>query len=474
MQMLIGRNEEVSKLRMARDSDRSEFIAVYGRRRIGKTYLIRQAYGTFSFEHTGLRKRGTRKQLEEFARSMSHQGWPNCRCPKDWYAAFDMLRELLSGKGEERKIVFLDECPWMDTAKSDFVGALDHFWNGWAAARNDIVLVICGSATSWVIEKIVDDYGGLHNRLTRQIYLRPFSLAECEQMVKAKGLALNREQILEGYMVMGGVPYYWDLLERGRSMVQNIDALFFAEHGELSDEYDHLFMALFRRPEPYIAVIRALGTRKYGMSRDEILKSTGLSSSGTLSKVLKELVQCDFIRTYSEPGKRSRDIIYQLIDNYTLFYFRFIDGRTNLMPDFWSVSHETSAVRVWCALAFERVALQHVSAIKHKLGISGVITNVYGWRFASDADDREGAQIDLVIERNDRVVNLCEVKFTEAPFEITDAYDRRLRIKRETYVNETGTRSSVHLTMVSAHGLKDNANAHDVQSVVTLDDLFAV
>ena len=360
----------------------------------------------------------------------------------------------------------------MDTAKSDFVGALDHFWNGWASARTDIVLVICGSATSWVIEKIVDDYGGLHNRLTRQVYLRPFTLAECEEMARSKGIVMNRDQLLEGYMIMGGVPYYWDLLQKGLSLAQNIDMLFFAEHGELADEFDHLFVALFRKPEPYIAVIRALAMRRRGLSRDEIIKTAALTGNGMLTKVLKELAQCDFIRTYCEPGKKSRDRIYQLIDNYTLFYFRFIDGKANLMPNFWTVSRGTQTVRIWCGLAFERVALQHVEAIKRKLGISGVITSVYGWRFRADDEGGDGAQIDLVLERNDQVVNLCEMKHTTAPFEITDEYDRRLMIKREVYRKETGTTCAIHLTMVSAHGLKENANANDVQSVVTQDDLF--
>ena len=360
----------------------------------------------------------------------------------------------------------------MDTPKSDFVGALDHFWNGWASARSDILLIICGSATSWVIEKIIDDYGGLHNRLTRQIYLRPFSLAECEALVRANGHVMNRDQILEGYMVMGGVPYYWDLLRKEISLSQNIDELFFAAHGELSDEFDHLFLALFRKPKLYISVIRALGTKKCGMTRNEIIAATRVKGNGRLSRVLKELAQCDFIRVYSEPGRRKRDLIYQLIDNYVLFYFRFLDGQTNLMPNFWSASQTTQSVRVWCGLAFERVALQHIDAIKRKLGISGVVTRTYGWRFQPEDCDGDGAQIDLVIERNDKVVNLCEMKYTAGPFAISDEYDRRLKVKREVYAEQTGTKDAIHLTMVSAHGLKTNSNAFDIQSVVTLDDLF--
>ena len=466
--MIIGREGELIKLKNASVSGKAEFIAVYGRRRIGKTFLIRQAFGRFAFEHTCIRKRGMVKQLEEFAKSLAAQGYPRCKRPSDWYEAFDFLKELLVGKGEGRKIVFLDECPWMDTPRSDFVGALDHFWNGWASARNDIMLIICGSATSWVIEKIIDDYGGLHHRLTRQIYLRP----ECEALVRANGLVMNRDQILAGYMIMGGVPDYWDLLRKDIGFAQNIDELFFAAHGELSDEFDHLFLALFRKPQLYISVIRALGTEKCGMTRNEIIAATRTKGNGQLSRVLKELEQCDFIRAYAEPGRRKRDLIYQLIDNYVLFYFRFIEGQTNMMPNFWSVSQTTQAVRVWCGLAFERVALQHIDAIKRKLGISGVVTRTYGWRFRDDGKSGEGAQIDLVIERDDKVVNLCEMKYTAGPFTITDAYDRRLKIKREVYEEQTGTKHAIHLTMVSAHGLKSNANASDVQSIVTLDDLF--
>jgi hypothetical protein len=216
--------------------------------------------------------------------------------------------------------------------------------------------------------KIIDDYGGLHNRLTRQVYLRPFSLAECEALVRANGHIMNRDQILEGYMVMGGVPYYWDLLRKDISLAQNIDALFFAPHGELSDEFDHLFLALFRKPALYMSVIRALGTKKCGMTRNEIIAATHTKGNGRLSRILRELAQCDLIRVYAEPGRRKRDLIYQLIDNYVLFYFRFIDGQTNTMPNFWSASQTTQAVRVWCGLAFERVALQHIDAIKRKLG----------------------------------------------------------------------------------------------------------
>ena len=471
--MLIGRERELTDLRMAMDSDKSEFIAVYGRRRVGKTFLIREAYSyTFAFEHTGVKGATQGRQLREFGESLRRFGRQKGK-PRDWHEAFRMLGEVLEGKAPGgKKVVFLDECPWMDTPRSGFLGALDHFWNGWATMRKDIVLVICGSAASWVSSKIDRNVGGLHNRLTRHIYLRPFTLHECDLFAKAKGLVMNRAQTLECYMILGGVPYYWDLLRKDVGLAQNIDRMLFERGGDLHDEYDRLYTALFRKPEHYLRIIRAIGARRMGLTRNEIVKATGLSANGNLTQALKELEQCDFIRSYTVPGKVKQDCIYQLIDNFTLFYFKFIDGERNLSPDFWSVSESSQRVRIWCGLAFERVALQHIAQIKRKLGISGVLTRLYGWRHVAKTQDEEGVQIDLVIERNDRVTNLCEMKYTATPFEITDEYDQRLRTKRETFISETGTANAVHLTLVSANGVKRNANSNDIQSEVTLEDLF--
>jgi len=484
--MLIGRERERADLEELIASDKSEFVAVYGRRRIGKTFLIREVCRyQFAFEHTGLKnttigadgqdvpvRDAMRRQLVEFAVSLRRYGRIKKTIPKDWFAAFHLLEELLSSKPEGRKVVFLDECPWMDTPRSDFLAALDHFWNGWCTMRNDIVLIICGSAASWVVNRIDDDVGGLHNRLSRHVYLRPFTLHECEEFVRVKGVVMSRMQLLECFMILGGVPYYWDLLRRDQGMVQNVDALLFAEGAELRREYDHLYTSLFRNPEPYVAVIRALSRRKCGLRREEIVRAAGVPSNGKLTEMLEVLEQCDFIRAYAAPGKGKHDRVFQLIDNFTLFYFRFIEGRENPPPDFWRTFSGTQEACVWRGLAFERVALQHIAQIKRKLGISGVITRQYAWRHFADGDGDAGAQVDLVIERNDAVTNLCEMKCTAEPFEITDEYDTRLKARRETFLSETGTRNAVHLTLVSANGLKRNANAFDIQSVVTLDDLF--
>ena len=484
--MIIGRERERADLENLMVSDKSEFVAVYGRRRIGKTFLIRETCRyQFAFEHTGLKntlsdenghdvavKDATKRQLSEFAVSLRRHGRVKKSVPKDWFAAFHLLEDLLEEKPEGRKIVFLDECPWMDTPRSDFLAALDHFWNGWCTMRKDILLIICGSAASWVLNKIDNDVGGLHNRLSRHIYLRPFSLHECEEFARAKGVVMNRMQLLECYMILGGVPYYWDLLHSDLGMAQNVDALLFAPGAELRREYGHLYASLFRNPDPYVAIIRALSRKKCGMTRDEVIRQSGVPGNGKLTEMLKVLEQCDFIRAYSVPGNRKKDRVFQLVDNFTLFYFRFIEGEDHPPADYWRTFSATQEASVWRGLAFERVALLHVDQIKRKLGISGVITRQYAWRRRTSDEGDEGAQIDLVIERNDAVTNLCEMKCTSEPFEISDAYDTKLRGRREAFLSETGTKNAVHLTIVSANGLKRNANAFDVQSVVTLDDLF--
>lgn len=486
--MLIGRDNEKIELETALESDKSEFVAVYGRRRVGKTFLIREVCNySFAFEHTGIKSvksedgqtnlsksDGMKYQLAEFAESLRRYGQNKIKRLKSWREAFLKLSELLERKPSGRKIVFLDECPWMDTPRSDFLPALDHFWNGWCTMRKDIVLIICGSAASWVVGQIDGDIGGLHNRLTRHIYLRPFNLGECRRFAEAKGLVMTRTQLLECYMIFGGVAYYWDLLRKDQGLAQNIDRLLFARGGALADEYSHLYRALFRKPEPYMAVVRALGTKKCGMNRDEIIAETGLVGNGKLTEVLRTLEQCDFIRAYSLPNKAKNDRIYQLIDNFTLFYFKFMDGVVNPMPNFWSAAEQTQAVRIWCGHAFERVALQHIDQIKAKLGISGVITRVFGWRYRAADDGDSGTQIDLVIDRDDRVTNLCEVKYRKGEFAIDEKYDLQLQTRRETFIAETGTANAVHLTMITVNGVRRNSYWNDIQSEVTLDDLFAL
>ncbi len=470
---MIGREKEQKLLLETLESDESQFVAVYGRRRVGKTYLIRETFGyNFAFQHTGLQNGSKAEQLKEFKRSLKNAGMKNIPTLSDWSDAFFALWEFLKTLPEGKKVIFIDELPWLDTPKSKMVSALDHFWNAWATTRKDIVLVVCGSATSWIISKIVKNYGGLHNRLTRQIYLEPFTLHECELFAKSKHLGMSRRNILETYMVLGGIPYYWSFLNKGDSQAQSLDKLFFSKNGELVDEYNALYASLFKNPQPYIEVVSALGRKKAGMTRQEIIDAIKKNEGGKLTAILEELEQCDFIRSYQSIGKRKKDTMFQLIDNFTLFYFKFMDGTKTVEKGHWSKVMQKSVYSTWSGLAFERICLQHVEQIKKALGISGVISNVYSWNYRPKNAGEKGVQIDLLIDRDDNVINLCEIKFSKSEYAIDAEYDRELRRKSDIFAQQTETQKGVSIVMITTVGLVKNEWSNDINNQIVMDDLF--
>ena len=472
--MLIARDKERELLKSALEADESQFIAVFGRRRVGKTYLVREALaGNFVFQHTGYANTGTKGQLFAFAASLKECGLQDFDGPSSWLEAFELLKSLIRNSSNERKVVFIDELSWMDSGRSDLMPALEGFWNGWASARKDIVLIVCGSATSWMLSKVVHNKGGLYNRLTAQINLMPFTLAECAEYAASRGIVMNHHQLLECYMVMGGVPYYWSLLCKELSLSQNIDCTFFAENAPLKDEFRYLFRSLFKRPEGYVAIIEALGTRKAGMERGELLEATGLTNSGGFTSKLEELEQCGFIRKYREYGKERKNAIYQLIDNFTLFHYKFLEKRPT-DERYWTNQENTPARNAWTGIAFERVCLQHIGEMKKALGISGVLTDVSSWSCAADPERGiNGSQIDLLIDRKDQVINLCEMKYSTQEYSITKEIDANVRRKVNDLRAVTGTKSAIHVTFVTPYGLALNSYAGNVQSEITADDFFA-
>lgn len=471
--MIIGRKREQKELLKAYESEYSEFVAVTGRRRIGKTFLVRETFDyKFAFQHSGLANQNTRAQLREFRLSLIRCGLKKCRIPVDWSDAFFLLSQLLDQQKDGKKVVFIDELPWMDAPRSNFVSAIEHFWNGYAAARKDILLIICGSATSWIINNVFKDHGGLHNRVTYRINLAPFTLSECEQYAQNRHLGMSRYGVLECYMVMGGVPFYWSMLERGKSVAQNIDALFFSPTGKLHYEYSELYKSLFKNPEPYIKVVEILGTKRIGMAREELINEGGLANNGLLTRVLEDLETCGFIRKYNYQGIKHMTAIYQLIDNYTLFYYKFLHNRAGLDENFWSINLNTPVRNAWEGLAFERVCFEHIRQIKLALGIAGVTTQIYSWRAKDDPVYGDGAQIDMVIDRADQIVDLCEMKFSTAEYAIEKSDDESLRHKARRFSEAQKGYKAVHTILITPFGIKRNMYQHSVQNVVTAEDLF--
>ena len=477
---LVGRKDEIKQLEWDLSKSESQFVAIYGRRRIGKTYLIREVFGdSFTFVHTGLRGGGMEEQLDAFRSSLARCGIKKPPVLRNWRQAFDILADLVATAPSGRKILFIDELPWLDTPRSDLLLGLENFWNARMSARRerDVFLVVCGSASSWIVKNLLGDVGGLYGRLTDRIWLRPFTLAECEEYCGRLGLSLSRKDICEAYMVFGGVPYYWNLLRPDMSLAQNVDSLFFSEHGALRDEFGFLYASIFRNAEKHIEIVEALSKRKSGMTREELALAAGQKPGGNFKTRLEELEQCDFIRKYLPPDRAKKGAMFRLVDNFTIFHYAFAASRTEHDRRLWTSTANTPGMNAWRGLAFERVCLQHVEQIKTALGISGVRTSVYTWRSSSSkgkegTQEEKGAQIDLVIDRADGVINLCEIKYTRTPYEIDVEESARLENRKDAFVRETGTKKTCMTTIVTLSGIKPTKFRWTAEAVVTLDDLF--
>ncbi len=473
MDRIVARNKEIELLERKYSSGKSEFIIVYGRRRIGKTFLVNNVFSDrFAFTYVGARKQKPEKQLQRFAAQLKlYSDSAYAPTLNNWDEAFDELRTLIERRPlEERKVIFIDEMPWIDTPRSSFVEALEYFWNAWAAQRNDILFIACGSATSWMVNKLVKNKGGLHNRITEQIYLRPFRLGECEEYLHENGCVWDRYSILQCYMAMGGVPYYLSLLNPEQSLAQNIDRLYFAKNAPMREEFEELYNALFSQADKYISVVSALSARREGLLRSEIIDATKLYGGG-LSKILENLERCDFIETYARYKSSVRNTLYRISDPYTLFYYKFLHNKNTKDEHWWTNNLHTHSVESWQGFSFETICMTHLEQIKQKLGISGIATTTSSWRKLGD-DEGKGTQIDLVIDRADRVINLCEMKFSDQPYTISKDYEERLRNRMAIFKEDTKTRKSLVTTMVTTYGILKGIHSGIVQNEVLMDDLF--
>lgn len=472
--MLISREREKNILLEALRQKDAQFVAVYGRRRIGKTYLVRETLGDkFIFSHAGVYNGDYSEQLMAFAQALRDYGLANFEDPKNWMEAFHLLGRLVETSAKRKKVIFLDELSWMSTRNSGFVKALEHFWNAYLSAKKNVLLVVCASATSWILSNIVHNKGGLYNRLTDQISLKPFTLKEVEEYVAYKRLGFSKRQILEGYMVLGGVPFYWDKMRKGLSLSSNIDRLFVGEEAPLQKEYDHLFKALFDFPETYIKIVSALADgEKAGMNLSDLLTATGEAKNGDFGEKIEELEACGFVRRYVPFDKKKRGTLIQLIDNFTLFYHKYLKPFPT-DPHFFSSSLETGSWRSWSGLAFERICLQHTEQIKKALQIGGVRTEVCSFRCVKDKRRHiEGCQIDLLIVRNDKTINMCEMKFSNKPYVVTEEDVDDMETRKSDLRAATRTDFAICPTLIAFPSVKRNAYSDEYTSIITSDDLF--
>ena len=477
MRKIVGREIEMAELRRCMESDRSEFVIVYGRRRVGKTFLVDSFFNaTYDFSFVGRNNLSKDKQLRAFARTLKKAaGMDKQPKLKDWTEAFDALEEYLESIEEDRKkVVFIDEMPWIDTPQSEFVEALEGFWNAWGARRQDIVFIASGSASSWMMDKLVENPGGLHARITNNIYVRPFTLKETEEYLVSKGIHWNRYQILQLYMAMGGIPFYLSLLDANKTLVNNINDLFFRKNSDMATEFQELYTAIFNNAGKYLEVVNLLYAHKEGMTYGQIQQASGIDGV-RLTTVLKNLERCDFALSYAQFGNKSKGTIYRLVDFYTLFYLKFIASADTKDEEWWLHNYNSRSVEAWQGTAFELVCLIHLPQIRRKLGISGIATSASSWRYVpakKDLEQERGAQIDLVIDRADHTVNLCEMKFSIGTYVISADYEQKVRQRIQLFKEKTKTRKALVSTFVTTYGIANGQLSSVVDNEVLADDLF--
>lgn len=475
---IIGRTYEQAIIKRCLENEEAQLIALYGRRRVGKTFLIKEYFNDqFDFVFTGMFEATRDVLLLQFQKRIEALYGKPCKRLHNWFDAFDMLSEYLDTLDKERIVVFLDELPWMDTPRSNFLQAFTLWWNEWGSRKQHLKLFVCGSSTSWMMSNLIGDKGGLYGRVSRSIYLSPFNLGETEQFLKqSKGIELSRYQILEAYMILGGIPYYLNMLEKGVPLSVNIDNLFFKQGAPLRSEFNFLFRSLFKESKIYYSIVRALAKHRKGMTRQEILVAIGAKEGGAITEALTNLLQCDFLRKFTAIGKKERDALYQLTDLFSLFHIKFVGENSGQDQHFWTNIMGQGGKMEWCGYAFEQVCLHHIQQIKDALSISGVLSNVHSWSCKAftdkDGNQWSGAQIDLLIDRSDNVINFCEMKFSNTEYGISADYEEKLRNRVAVFKAITKTRKAIQHTFVTTYGVRHNLHSALVQSEVTMDDLF--
>lgn len=472
---MIGRQQEVKKIDLLLAAQRPQFLAVTGRRRVGKTFLVDTLLKEhYCFSMTGIQNGNTTAQLVNFSIKLAeYQEIAEFSTPKNWQFAFLQLKTYLKTLDKNKKqVIFIDELPWVATPKSGFIQMLAHFWNDYLSKEAHFILVICGSATSWITKKIINDPGGLHNRVTEIIHLNPFTLKETNEFLKSKSLRFTNQEIAKIYMALGGIPFYLENLRKGESFPIAIERICFAPTGLLKNEYNNLYQALFNHADIHKAIVDALAAQPYGATHKEILQKTGLSQSGSYQRALEELIISDFVMEQLPFGKRKRGVTYRLIDEYSTFYHRFIKTNKKYIPNMWQQIATSQSYKIWTGYAFEAICHKHFYAIKQALGIGAVYTEVTSF-FVPTTDERDGFQIDLIIDRKDDAINLCEIKFYATIFTINKTYYQQLIQKRQRFIEYTKTKKQVFLTFISNHGLLQNSYATEIiDAEVVLADLL--
>jgi uncharacterized protein len=478
MDKIIGREQEKARLDKIMQSNQAEFLALYGRRRVGKTFLIRQYLKKqIVFDISGSKEGSKKKQISDFFDEYltRTQARRETKMPDSWHEMFRYLAKYLTElpETETKHVVFIDEMPWMDTPKSEFISALEFFWNQHVSKLDNVVLIACGSASSWIRKNLIKARGGLYNRITQRIRLMPFNLHETNLFLQSMGINLPHYHILELYMAMGGIPFYLKEVEKGKSIPQLIDDICFSPQGLLTEEYEQLYHSLFRNAELHVLIIEKLASNPQGMTRTDIANATKISES-SLTRTLEELVECDFITHFPPFLNKKKEGVYKLTDLYSLFYLKFIQYNKGSGSKIWEQLSKESTYTAWSGYAFENICRGHIDQIKAALGISGVYTQHSSWKFKGD-DVLPGAQIDMVIDRGDQIIHICEAKFTKESFGINNIYAERLQLRKSIFRQATQTKKAVFTTLLTTYpAIKNMHYLGEIDNEISMDKLFAL
>ncbi len=470
MNAIIGRTAEAEKLNGIKSNKKSDLVAVYGRRRIGKTFLIRACFEKeIVFEITGLYRATTKDQIENFTNELNKRiGEPSSpKKIKNWLTAFKELGAYIDSlSSKKKKVIFIDEFPWMATSRSKFLMAFENFWNQYATRRADLIVVICGSAASYMVQKIIKNKGGLHNRISETIRLLPFNLQETGMYLRSRGVKYTNYDVAQLYMCIGGVPHYLEKIKKEESIAQNIDRLCFSKNGDLYNEFNQLYASLFDNSEKHLQLVKTLAKNLKGISRNELIEKSGLSSGGDTSLKLEELIQSGFVEDFTFYQNKKQLTLYRLIDEYSLFYLKYIVTNKKNGNGTWINLHKSQSFKAWCGYSFENICLKHIFCLKRALGIAGIYSNNNSWF-------NKNAQIDLLIDRDDNVMNVCEMKFYNSAYTITKQDYLNLKNKVNELQKETKTRKTIFITFITTFGIQQNEYSNElVRNSIVLDDLF--
>ncbi len=471
MKPVLGRENEKRIFDDLLNSDKAEFLAVYGRRRIGKTFLIRNyLYKEIVFDFTGANKANNQAQLANFAMVFSEQCHELEQAPENWSEAFYLLaKHLKSLKREKKLVVFFDELPWLDRPKSGFLSALEFFWNQYGSQMENLLFIGCGSAASWMMKNIVHARGGLYKRMTRSIELQPFTLKETSIFLRSKNLMFTEYQILQLYMALGGIPFYLEAIKPEMSVSQILQDLFFTKNGFLKNEFRPLYQSLFRKAEHHLLLVETLSKHPHGITRDKLSKESKIAEGGSLSRALNNLIDSGFVQMILPFDKKKKEALFRLVDLFSIFYLKFVHNQSNVN---WQSVSQTPAYQSWCGYAFENICLLHVEQIKRKLGIAGVEVQVYSWK-KSGTTTEFGTQIDMVLDRKDGIVHLCEAKFSESEFVLNKVYNAKLRQRRTIFKEAVKSKKNVVTTLFTTYpAIKNEYYLEEIHSEVSMDFLF--